>query len=57
MNSIEEMRRHLMNCELAGKDTNEAIKSASEHTVKVVFILHNEIRHENNMSFADVRVC
>ena len=56
MNSIEEMRRHLMNCELAGRDTNEAIKAASDNTVKMVFILHNEIRHEHNMPFADVQI-
>ena len=57
MKSIEEMRRHLMNCELAGKDVSKAIKTASESSVNMVYAIHMAIRHEHNMPFADVRVC
>ena len=56
MNSIEEMRRHLMNCELAGKDVSKAIKTASESSVNMVYAVHMAIRHEHNMPFADVRM-
>ena len=56
MNTIEEMRRHLMNCELAGKDVSKAIKTASESIVNMVYAVHMAIRHEHKMPFMDVRM-